>query len=205
MLILLNPLPYFQPTGQVSSVQPLARVRSRLRDIHPRGSISIRRTGRSARDIFSAIWPTDDHAVCIFPFRRYEVCRMILYAKSSLELIVNNRIGKVGIRPSGRGPVTHPPVRPSARRHPHSPLRAAHLIWHWSQRVADLLLSVRPPVRPSVRLSVSPCAVRSVGPSVGMYPTRTQPSHHFRPGYERIYTRRTRTYTGTYVLLRINA
>lgn len=29
---------------------------------------------------------------------------MILYAKSSLELIVNNRIGKVGIRPDGRPP-----------------------------------------------------------------------------------------------------
>lgn len=28
---------------------------------------------------------------------------MILYAKSSLELIVNNRIGKVGIRPGCRG------------------------------------------------------------------------------------------------------
>lgn len=33
---------------------------------------------------------------------------MILYAKSSLELIVNNRIGKVGIRPDGRPPSAHP-------------------------------------------------------------------------------------------------
>lgn len=47
---------------------------------------------------------TDMHAVCIFPFRVYEVRGMILYAKSSLELIVNNRIGKVGIQP-----VLHPP------------------------------------------------------------------------------------------------
>lgn len=62
----------------------------------------------SRRDIFSTVEPTDDHAVCIFPFRRYEVCGMILYAKSSLELIVNNRIGKVGIRPDGRPPSAHP-------------------------------------------------------------------------------------------------
>lgn len=60
------------------------------------------------RDIFSTAEPTDNHAVCIFPFRRYEVCGMILYAKSSLELIVNNRIGKVGIRPDGRPPSAHP-------------------------------------------------------------------------------------------------
>lgn len=36
---------------------------------------------------------------------------MILYAKSSLELIVNNRIGKVGIRPDAR-PAHHRPVPP---------------------------------------------------------------------------------------------
>lgn len=66
----------------------------------------------SCRGIFSTTEPTNDHAVCIFPFRRYEVCGMILYAKSSLELIVNNRIGKVGIRPDGR-----PPSKPHHRRH----------------------------------------------------------------------------------------
>lgn len=70
----------------------------------------------SRRGIFSTTEPTDDHAVCIFPFRRYEVCGMILYAKSSLELIVNNRIGKVGIRPDGR-----PPSAPHHQRH-HPPL-----------------------------------------------------------------------------------
>jgi len=70
------------------------------------------RGAASCRGIFSTAEPTDDHAVCIFPFRRYEVCGMILYAKSSLELIVNNRIGKVGIRPDGR-----PPSKPHHRRH----------------------------------------------------------------------------------------
>lgn len=70
------------------------------------------RGAASCRGIFSTAEPTDDHAVCIFPFRRYEVCGMILYAKSSLELIVNNRIGKVGIRPDGR-----PPSTPHHRRH----------------------------------------------------------------------------------------
>lgn len=79
------------------------------------------RGAASCRGIFSTAEPTDDHAVCIFPFRRYEVCGMILYAKSSLELIVNNRIGKVGIRPDGRPPSKphhrrHHPVIPSARR-----------------------------------------------------------------------------------------
>lgn len=61
--------------------------------------LSIRRVESSSVTYFPAVRPTDDHAVCIFPFRRYEVRGMILYAKSSLELIVNNRIGKVGIRP----------------------------------------------------------------------------------------------------------
>lgn len=76
------------------------------------------RGAASCRGIFSTAEPTDDHAVCIFPFRRYEVCGMILYAKSSLELIVNNRIGKVGIRPDGRPPSHTPPspAPPSARR-----------------------------------------------------------------------------------------
>jgi hypothetical protein len=36
------------------------------------------------------------HAVCIFPFRAYEGRALVLYAKSRLKLIVNNRIGKVG-------------------------------------------------------------------------------------------------------------
>lgn len=80
------------------------------------------RGAASCRGIFSTAEPTDDHAVCIFPFHRYEVCGMILYAKSSLELIVNNRIGKVGIRPDGRPPSKphhrrlHGPTVPSARR-----------------------------------------------------------------------------------------
>lgn len=45
------------------------------------------------------------------------MCGMILYAKSSLELIVNNRIGKVGIRPDGRPP-SLPTSPPPARYHP---------------------------------------------------------------------------------------
>lgn len=83
-------------------------------------SAPIRAAPRRAAAYFPE--PTDDHAVCIFPFHRYEVCGMILYAKSSLELIVNNRIGKVGIRPDGRPPSKphhrrlHGPTVPSARR-----------------------------------------------------------------------------------------
>lgn len=154
------------------------------------------RRGRSAT-YFPRQWPTDDHAVCIFPFRRYEVRGMILYAKSSLELIVNNRIGKVGIRPDCRG---HPKPPGTLVRCAAPPPRAqtlrgaAHLISYWSQRVADLLLSVRP-------------SVRSVGPIVGMHRGHTVrpcvytyawPSRHFRPGYERIYTcRAARTYNAT--------
>lgn len=91
----------------------------------------------SRRGIFSTAEPTDDHAVCIFPFRRYEVCGMILYAKSSLELIVNNRIGKVGIRPDGQPPSAshrrryHPVVHPFRTRRPPAdrlPSSATHLI-----------------------------------------------------------------------------
>lgn len=41
------------------------------------------------------------------------MCGMILYAKSSLELIVNNRIGKVGIRPDGRPPPSRPSPPPA--------------------------------------------------------------------------------------------
>lgn len=115
---------------------------------------------------------------------------MILYAKSSLELIVNNRIGKVGIRP-GR-PSSHPRKPRSAQcAAPPPQPSAAHLIWHWSQRVADLLLSVR----------LSVCLYdRSYRRTVRRYvPTRTWPSHHFRPGYERIYTTRRPAYLHRYV------
>lgn len=122
----------------------------------------------SRRGIFSTAEPTDDHAVCIFPFRRYEVCGMILYAKSSLELIVNNRIGKVGIRPDGRPPSaslrsrrrgTNPRFTPSpstpAARWPSPSLRnASHL--------APESARCRSAARPSVCLSVRP----SVGSSV---------------------------------------
>lgn len=87
---------------------PPTRWSRQVRDIQRHGrsreSADTRRRRRrrvAPRHIFHGE-PTDDHAVCIFPFRRYEVCGMILYAKSSLELIVNNRIGKVGIRPDGR-------------------------------------------------------------------------------------------------------
>lgn len=88
--------------------------RSSLAIFHERANTrgAARRGAASCRGIFSTAEPTDDHAVCIFPFRRYEVCGMILYAKSSLELIVNNRIGKVGIRPDGR-----PSSTPHHRRH----------------------------------------------------------------------------------------
>lgn len=58
------------------------------------------------------------HAVCIFPFRGYDLTvGVILYAKSSLELIVNNRIGKVGIRPADNlfrsGSAGFPRISPS--------------------------------------------------------------------------------------------
>lgn len=61
---------------------------------------------------------TDLHAVCIFPFRVYELRGMILYAKSSLELIVNNRIGKVGIQ-LGPSHTRTPPVPPFILPLPH--------------------------------------------------------------------------------------
>ena len=120
----------------------------------------------SCRGIFSTAEPTDDHAVCIFPFRRYEVCGMILYAKSSLELIVNNRIGKVGIRPDG-----WPPSKPHHRRyHPvvHRPLCPPTIRWpspslRNASHLAPESARCRSAVRPSVSLSV-----QSVRPSVAL-------------------------------------
>lgn len=112
-----------------------------------------------ARDIFSTAWPTDDHAVCIFPFRRYEVCGMILYAKSSLELIVNNRIGKVGIRPGAVA--VHPPPKASfgpVRGATPTTLRGASHLALESARCTSLAAcpSVRPSVSPSIRPSDCP-------------------------------------------------
>ena len=123
---------------------------------------------------------------------------MILYAKSSLELIVNNRIGKVGIRPDAAAtPSSHPRKPRSARcAAPPPQPSAAHLIWHWSQRVADLLLSVRPSVRPTVRLSVSASVPYRPTLSVGMYLHVRGPRTISVRGYERIYI-----YTYIYVYI----
>lgn len=81
---------------------------------------------------------------------------MILYAKSSLELIVNNRIGKVGIRP-GRRPA-HPHHRKASfglvrGTTPTTHRGASHLALE-SARCRSL--AVRPSVRPSVCLSLRP-------------------------------------------------
>lgn len=123
----------------------------------------------SRRGIFSTAEPTDDHAVCIFPFRRYEVCGMILYAKSSLELIVNNRIGKVGIRPDGRPPspdpaLDHPgpvPPRGSPSLPPLLPRSTSLLTVSLSlppQRISfSTGVSALQICCPSVCLSVRPC------------------------------------------------
>jgi len=168
------------------------------------------RRGAPCRDIFSTAEPTNDHAVCIFPFRRYEVCGMILYAKSSLELIVNNRIGKVGIRPDGRPSSAHPitagptPRNPSsvapppAGRLPSSLRNASHL----APESARCRSAARPSVRPSVCLSVHPsvrpcCSTLSVSTYVRTY-LRTYtyvPARHFRAEYKRVYVHARRSHT----------
>lgn len=120
---------------------------------------------------------------------------MILYAKSSLELIVNNRIGKVGIRPDGRPPpkphhrrhhpVVHRPLYPPTIRRP-SLRNASHL--------APESARCRSAVRPSVSLSVR--SVRPCRSTVRIY-VRTYtyvPARHFRAEYKRIYV-----YASTYV------
>lgn len=145
----------------------------RVRDIHDATDSRVSADTRgvaSRRGIFSTTEPTDDHAVCIFPFRRYEVCGMILYAKSSLELIVNNRIGKVGIRPDGRPPSTphhqrcHPPLYP--RNYPLTVSLPSQRI-SFSTGVSALQICC-PSVRPSVSLPVRP-SVRAARLSVRTY------------------------------------
>jgi len=147
---------------------------------------------------------------------------MILYAKSSLELIVNNRIGKVGIRPDGQ-----PPPKPHHRRHHpvvHRPL-CPPTIRRPSLRNASHLAPesarCRSAVRPSVSLSVRfirPSA-RAARLSVSTYVRiRTCPrAISVRNINAYMYTRLhtwicinarpvpARTAVPTYVLLRINA
>lgn len=76
---------------------------------------------------------------------------MILYAKSSLELIVNNRIGKVGIRP------LEPPPPPDSNR-------LASLICHRSQRTESLSVctNVCPPACPSMDSSTRASTVSDI-------------------------------------------
>lgn len=171
----------------------------RVRDIHDATDSRVSADTRgvaSRRGIFSTTEPTDDHAVCIFPFRRYEVCGMILYAKSSLELIVNNRIGKVGIRPDGRPPSTphhqryHPPLYP--RNYPLTVSLPSQRI-SFSTGVSALQICC-----PSVRLSLYPSVRPFVPldcPCVRIY-VRTYtyvPARHFRAEYKRVYV-----YASTY-------
>ena len=75
---------------------------------------------------------------------------MILYAKSSLELIVNNRIGKVGIRP------LEPPSPILFLSLPTN--RLASLICHRSQRTGSLSVcrNVCPPVCSWIRVHLLP-------------------------------------------------
>lgn len=149
---------------------------------------------------------------------------MILYAKSSLELIVNNRIGKVGIRPDGRPPSTphhqrcHPPLYP--RNYPLTVSLPSQRI-SFSTGVSALQIccpSVRLSLYPSVRPSVRSCR-STVRAYVSTYvPTRTcQRAISVRNinayMYTRLHTRicinarpvPARTALPTYVLLRINA
>lgn len=151
---------------------------------------------------------------------------MILYAKSSLELIVNNRIGKVGIRPDGRPPsashhrryhpAAHPFSCPPAARWPSPSLRNAS---HLAPESARCRSAARPSVCLSVRPSVRPCR-STVRRYVRIYVrTRTCPRAISARNinacmYTRLYIRgyvqmrvryRHVRALPTYVLLRINA